>query len=364
MSSVGGIQNQPQVQELRHAETTQQAEKLAKTGMGNIGDNTLSVGHQAGTEATTGAKGAATAIIATPQEGALNGLNTMDSANLEATLSGLRSQTDEIQAKFQQEVASQRKDDAKKNSDKMLEQMEARLKAKEKGNKCQNVVKKIMPAILPPLLIVEAIKGDSVFNGNNKQSANEIRNEMMMHKYGPDVGKQMIQFKDDYREAAREERRGIEGEHTAEKKTKLHEQLNGLHQAGALDDATHYELGQMIDNNNMSSININEVLVDHMMGDKQPLLAPESYPDNIQVSVPDSSDSESTAIAEDSSGAVETKQNDNTQWLADMAKMMQQQEEESQALSKVIQDIEDGKSAVIQSNQDSQLQMSMKQQLI
>ena len=55
---------------------------------------------------------------------------------------------------------------------------------------------------------------------------------------------------------------------------------------------------------------------------------------------------------------------DDTKWLQHMATMMQQQEEEAQTLTKLIQDLEDGKSAVIRSNQDSQLQMGMQQQLI
>ena len=124
-------------------------------------------------------------------------------------------------------------------------------------------MKMVLPMMLPPLVLIDSIKNGSSMLGNNKSQANAIQNDMMMHKYGPDTGAKMAQFKDDYNQAANDEKRGIEGEHTTQNKAKLHQQLNELHQAGALDDATHYELGHMIDTNNMSSIDIDDVLVDH-----------------------------------------------------------------------------------------------------
>ena len=130
MNSVDRTQQQ-QVTELRHAESTQKAEVLEKTGMGNIGQNTLSVGHQTATKMTA-LQGATTAVVATPAEGSLDSLNKLDSSELEATLSGLRSETDDIQSKLQKEVVKKRTDEVKEHNDKLLDHMKSRLEAKKK----------------------------------------------------------------------------------------------------------------------------------------------------------------------------------------------------------------------------------------
>lgn len=361
--SVGGVQGQ-QIDALRRSEEAQQVKALAKTGAGNIAQDGLSVSHSVDTQMMK-VKGAAIGAIATPKEGALDALNKMDSSTLEATISGLRSQTDEIQSKFQQEVVTQNKERVKNFRDKKLQQMKNQLESLQKGNKCQNVMQKILPLAVPNILIK---LGTSLFSAGGKNKSNDIQNEMMLHKYGSKTGAEVAQFKEDYKQVAAKET-GVSGEiKTTEDKTRLHQKLDTLHNAGAMDDVTHYELGQMIDGNNMNGVDIDSMLVDQMMGEKQPLLAPENYPEGMLKTADNteetSTDSNNSIDTKSTNEGVDAADQDNKAWLAKLAVMMQQQEEEAQGLSKIMQEIEEGKTAVLQSNQNAQLQMVMPQRMI
>lgn len=363
MSSVGGVSPQQHINDIRQ-EKTQQAKELVKTGAGHITKTTLSVSHHA-TDGMEKVKGAVTGAIAQPKKGALEVMNKMDPSTLEATISGLRTQTDEIQAKFQREVITKNKERLKNFRDKKLQQLKDQLDIQDKGKKCQNVMRKVLPVIAAPILLVKTKIFKSGSEGQNKSNA--IQNAMMEHKYGSENGEKMARFKEDYKQVASKEA-GASGGVTEEDKARLHQQLDELQQSGVLDEATHNELSQMINSDNMSSIDIDTMLVDHMMGEKQPLLSSDSNPEEIQVQ--DSSqdaigdeitvDSGSSSVTE----GIDSADQDNKAWLAKLATMMQQQEEEAQMLGKLKQDIEDGKASILQSNQDSLLQTSMKYQMI
>lgn len=376
MNGVGGTSNQQQVQDLqqRHLSETQQAEVLEQVGSGHASTQNLSVGHEAAATNISAGK-VALAPIPMPGEGALQAVNMMDTSDLQATIAGLRGETDEVQAELQLEAIEQnqaRRDTA--NSER-LEQLGSELQQVEDGNKCAQQTAKICMCIPGVNLVVGLPAMAAAKAGDNKADA--IRAEMMELKFGPEVGGQMAQFMEDYEKTAEQEA-FLPGMVNLNR-GKLHEQLDQLHQAGVIDDVAHFEINQMLDSNTLKdagkfgkSSALEQRLTDLAMGVKGATLPPDAYPPGMLEANGYTADGQDASVNETPDGAgsvpggvaAESTDAMSAEWLAHLAQQMQEAEEQDQALSQLQQDIQDAQTAVFQSNNGAQQQQGVQQRMI
>ena len=357
MSGVGGVSGQQQVQDLQNRDPVE----LRKAGQPESRVN-LSVEHRAGGTVSVSDAGVLSSIPF-PEKNALTSMNAMDSSDLQALISGLRVETEQVQSDLQIEDAKQNQSRTELNNSRKAKELHESLQQVESENKCAQQTAKICCCIPGINLLVGVPAKFAAKAGENKADA--IRAEIMTLTHGPEVGEQMVQFMKDYKKEAEKDPDGLD-------KAKLHMQLNQLHQAGALDNVAFYEISHII-NGGLADAGefgtgsaMAQRLTDLATGVRTPMFAAEAYPPGMLEAenyILPEEHAEELAAGVTGYAVTEAVEVSSTVWLTDLARKMQG-EEQGKALSQLQLDIEEAQSSVLQSNSNSLKQAGMQQRLI
>ena len=339
---------------------TDQSEQV---GSGQINGNQLTVTHQNASIIPNNSDRVIMGDIPPTQH--TNALQLMDSTELQTLIAGLRNETSEVQEQMQVEQVRQQNTNRQEANNERLEQLQNELGQVEDSNKCAQATANVCMCIPGINVIVGLPAMGAAIEGEKKADA--IRSEIMLENYGPEIGSQMIEFMEGYEKISE---KGVFASQQEKQETQA--RMTHLHQAGAIDDVTFYELNKQMDDGFAGgggfgqSSAIDKRLTEMALGIKKPMFDRSEYPEGmlerqgyVDASEESVTQEQPSEITGNSSGQAVEVQETSREWIQNLAIQMQQAEEQENALTRLQQDIEEATSAITQSNSENLNQQIM-----
>ena len=253
MAGVGGIgQGQTQqTEQLRHAEQTQRPDQVSAGAMS--GATTVSF-YEPGMQ-VKGADGRVVPIAA-PNAGAAQAIAGMDTNELSAMLSGLRSTNEEVTSKASEEATLANKEKKQSIREQRIQELQKALEPPPKKKKNCAVAKIVLGSVLCACLnpagavvIAQGAKELKSYNSEMKAVGAE-RNQMMKQHFQQNHGQVKEfnkEYSQDYFDSDYEVKGGKRGNMTNQK---AHiEKLEGMRDSGVINDQGFKELKALVEGN-------------------------------------------------------------------------------------------------------------------
>ena len=364
MAGVGGIgQNQTQQTEyLRHAEQTQRADQASA---GNAAGSVTVSYYEPGTQ-VKGADGRVVPLAA-PDAGATQGMGKMDTNELSAMLSGLRADNEEAMQKASEEAALASKEKVKSARDQRIQELEKALQPPPKKKKRCAVAKIVVGAMLPGVgtpLMAQGIKELKSYNRELK-AVNAERNLVMQQHFQQNHG-EVKEFNKEYTKDYIDRDYEVKGGKISNRidSDKHIAKLEDMKSRGVIDEDGFQELKGLVEEGARPK-DVYEAFLGIAIEGKVDREAAAIHGENTsrdaadaigEASADDGSVTEASASGTLSEAAEMEEDQEFQQFLAELAMMMEEQEE---GFRQIEEDLTSGASLALSGAQDMQMQQSM-----